>query len=446
MAPRKTKKFIDKKNALQYQFVHRSQTDQLVDDNEASKFVLMPLNENARQQPAPFSTSTTSALSSQPQNDRRAYNLLNLGFDDDFDYSQYMMSTGPGQGFVHVAKDQNGEVSMTPLDHDDEEPTDEIAQPVFSSHIADDVLPQELLSLKEGYFGDYYEGNVDDMDSDVEAIIFDGKDDVEELEDDFVFKVVEMAQNDPLLDEMSDEEFSDDDVEPTHDDVAVDDVSLLEKQIEHAMEYDEYDDESEGLEVGEALELFDIDLKRKKCNDFKVTKGEVESEVISRPTKAREELLKEKREKEELIKKNEYVSSSSSEIEDIDPLEEERPKSIKFDCQSIVSTYSNVYHHPQTLEDPFKKPQRVRISSKTGAVKGHTDEVEGQKSAESEDEKINEGKSLKKVDKNTRKMHKKLIKEQKQVKRSQKKALKQLFAQEQQRMAKAKGSGSVTVL
>nr|CAD7258052.1 unnamed protein product [Timema shepardi] len=37
----------------------------------------------------------------------------------------------------------------------------------------------------------------------------------------------------------------------------------------------------------------------------------------------------------------------------------------RFDCESILSTYSNLYNHPQLIEEPVI-PRRIRISRKTG--------------------------------------------------------------------------------
>lgn len=46
LQPKKSKKFIDKKNAVTFHLVHRSQKDPLIADENASQRVLLPANDN----------------------------------------------------------------------------------------------------------------------------------------------------------------------------------------------------------------------------------------------------------------------------------------------------------------------------------------------------------------------------------------------------------------
>ena len=59
---------------------------------------------------------------------------------------------------------------------------------------------------------------------------------------------------------------------------------------------------------------------------------------------------------------------------------EDKPKD-RFDCQSILSTYSTLYNHPKLIsEKSKKKPDLIRISGKTGMPKdvlGRTGLTEG---------------------------------------------------------------------
>ena len=58
---------------------------------------------------------------------------------------------------------------------------------------------------------------------------------------------------------------------------------------------------------------------------------------------------------------------------------EDKPKD-RFDCQSILSTYSTLYNHPKLISEKSKKPDLIRISGKTGMPKdvlGRTGLTEG---------------------------------------------------------------------
>ncbi|RVE76599.1 hypothetical protein OJAV_G00010040 [Oryzias javanicus] len=41
------------------------------------------------------------------------------------------------------------------------------------------------------------------------------------------------------------------------------------------------------------------------------------------------------------------------------------PPEEKWDCETIISTYSNLYNRPKVIEEPAK-PKSIRVSSKTG--------------------------------------------------------------------------------
>lgn len=48
LQPKKTRKFIDKKNAVTFHLVHRSQQDPLAADEKAPQKVLLPVNPQAK--------------------------------------------------------------------------------------------------------------------------------------------------------------------------------------------------------------------------------------------------------------------------------------------------------------------------------------------------------------------------------------------------------------
>lgn len=77
----KTKKFIDKKNAVTFHLVHRSQKDPLVADETAPQRVLVPVEKQAAK-------SEKKALNSDKRKEEQQ--KYGIYFDDDYDYLQHL--------------------------------------------------------------------------------------------------------------------------------------------------------------------------------------------------------------------------------------------------------------------------------------------------------------------------------------------------------------------
>ena len=54
-----------------------------------------------------------------------------------------------------------------------------------------------------------------------------------------------------------------------------------------------------------------------------------------------------------------------SDEEDLVEMEVEDEKK-KWDCESILSTYSNIYNHPKLISEPRKRQSKIQINEKTG--------------------------------------------------------------------------------
>merc|ERR1712154_202218 len=65
--------------------------------------------------------------------------------------------------------------------------------------------------------------------------------------------------------------------------------------------------------------------------------------------------------REREIKKNSLLERSDEE-------EEVEEKGEKWDCESVLSTYSTLYNHPKLISEP--KPHKIQLSSKTGIPLG----------------------------------------------------------------------------
>lgn len=78
MQPKKTKKFIDKKNAVTFHLVHRSQQDPLAADERAPQKVLLPVT-----------TQPKGNVKKQIE-EQHKYGIY---FDDDYNYLQHLRDT-----------------------------------------------------------------------------------------------------------------------------------------------------------------------------------------------------------------------------------------------------------------------------------------------------------------------------------------------------------------
>ncbi|CAK9821114.1 Protein LTV1 homolog [Anthophora plagiata] len=66
------------------------------------------------------------------------------------------------------------------------------------------------------------------------------------------------------------------------------------------------------------------------------------------------------------ILENEY--SSSEDENSLEELVVDARERDKWDCESIISTYSNIYNHPKLISEP-KVPQKIKVDSRTGIPK-----------------------------------------------------------------------------
>lgn len=110
----------------------------------------------------------------------------------------------------------------------------------------------------------------------------------------------------------------------------------------------------------------------------------------------------------------------------------EKPKE-KWDCESIISTYSNLENHPTLIrEEPKKKKKTIQLSKKTGIPIGVLPTKE--KEEEEDDDLISENlgkKRNKNETKEEKRLRKKMIKMENRMKRQLKKETKKAFKKEE---------------
>ncbi|XP_061930364.1 protein LTV1 homolog isoform X1 [Apis cerana] len=363
----KTKKFIDKKNSVTFHLVHRSQRDPLIADETAPQRVLVPIGDT---QAAKFEKKKDD---SKRKEEQRKYGIY---FDDDYDYLQHLKDVN-----TLTAEWERVDSTTSKINESHNAPKINLPSSVFASNVEEKVGLLNKAAPISGLQLDLDPDIVAAMDDD-----FDYDNPENQLEDNFM----ELANtnNSDILEEEYDEasdisserhmELSDEEEDEV---CSLNGPQYTFKEEETKSRFTEYSMSSSVIRRNEQLTLLDdkfekmytayddneigaldcdeieghiapnSDLILQCATEFEKKKNENADNVA--------QLMKDKMK----ILENEYSSS-----EDEDSLEElivnAREKD-KWDCESIISTYSNIYNHPKLISEP-KHPQKIKINPKTG--------------------------------------------------------------------------------
>ncbi|CAG5043853.1 unnamed protein product [Parnassius apollo] len=378
--PKAKKKFIDRKKAVTFNLVHRSQRDPLVADESAPQRVLVPVNAVV----PPRKEKEPDLTLEQRKEEQRKYGIY---FDDDYNYLQHLKDTKEVTMVLQPkATHKKKEKTVTKID-DTKDISETLTLPssVFASEVEEDV---GLLNKAAS------QGLCLDLDPEVVAALdddFDFDDPDNQLEDNFI----EMAMGEGSSSEYEDTESmsgdedtekafasefdSDDDTDsqgrgrpkmPSWTDRDKDDtksrfsqysmsssvirrnegLSLLDNRFEKM--FAEYDD----TELG-ALDLEEIEGFLPDTHDM----------LLKAAEEFEESQMRYKLDKEIEIARMQRLQEIEEESEEELVEVEVEPKE-RWDCETILSTYSNLYNHPKLIEEP-KKPKKIAINPKTGIPK-----------------------------------------------------------------------------
>nr|CAG4648025.1 EOG090X08PQ [Moina brachiata]SVE93096.1 EOG090X08PQ [Moina brachiata] len=377
----KTKKFIEKKNAVTFNLVHRSQKDPLAADETAPQRVLVPVaSRNEKPQEAQSKTKIKD-----PVKQKEEQTKYGIYYDDDYDYLQHLRDKKQTVEWELATDSKNNKVWKAPVAKGiSDRKQIKLPSSVFPSEVEENV---GLLNRAATHSGPRL-----DLDPDIVAALdddFDFEDPDNELDDDFI-TMANAAPTDESEDDDDDgdyEEGEENDEDDERDDVLAEmysdddrfsgnyeetksrfteysmtssvirrnaQLSLLDDRFEQLMA--EYDDEEMGALDCEEIEGY-IDpqdsrvLELAKEFEHDLTLGQRLNGEIG---KAREEVEKCV---EAYLDKYESDEESSSESGD-----EAAEK--KWDCETILSTYSNIYNHPKLIEEP--RSAKIKICPKTG--------------------------------------------------------------------------------
>ncbi|XP_061724135.1 protein LTV1 homolog [Cydia pomonella] len=377
--PKTKKKFIDRKKAVTFNLVHRSQRDPLAADESAPQRVLVPVNAAVppRKEKAPELTPE------QRREEQRKYGVY---FDDDYNYLQHLKDTKEvtlvlQPNATHKRKEKSQ------LSADGDEPVIPVVEKlnlpssVFASAVEEDV---GLLNKAAT------QGLCLDLDPEVVAALdedFDFEDPENELEDNFI----ELAMAEGDGDGSDGEEYEEDDSMANDSDQAFasdldsDDDSNPQEgrrmprarvQLDSKSRFSQYSMSSSVIRRNQGLTLLDDRFEKMFAEYDDTELGALDCEEIegfmpeshARLLQAAEE-FQESRRRQQLDKEREVArmrrlqeieEESEEELETV-----EVPREEKWDCETILSTYSNLYNHPKIIEEP-KKPGKIRINPRTG--------------------------------------------------------------------------------
>jgi len=347
--------FIDKKNAVSFQLIHRSQQDPLAADADANQMVLQPLQ----------------SATQKSKEEEREHGVF---YDDQYNYLQHL-------------KDRNK------VEHD----WSEADRFVISAGERKEDKKEKGLSLPPTVFGT--KGQEEEvgllnkaaptgldlsLDPDIVAALdedFDFDDPDNCLDDDFFVNAMETGDGGA-----SDDEWEDDDSDIDSDcvggrseDEEDDEVPSLQSWggEETGTKFTNYSMSSSCIRRNNQLSLLDDKFDRFMDQYGEMEEGALEGEEIEgtiEEASIRMKELVEESEKEratarqQLVREREvqmrhFMEDSGDEMEEVVVKE----KGDKWDCESVLSTYSTLYNHPKMISE--RKPDQIKLSTKTGIPK-----------------------------------------------------------------------------
>ncbi|KAH8280523.1 hypothetical protein KR018_009068, partial [Drosophila ironensis] len=380
------KPYIDRKKAVTFHLVHRSQHDPLVTDENAPQRVLLeaPSRQKAEAKPdeAPL----------DPSKRQEEQKKFGIHFDDDYDYLQHLKKRENDVVWEYMENPNQARKQRT----EEEKPKLVLPSSVFASEFEESegmlnkAAPQSLRL---------------DWDPDVVAAL-DSDCENEELDDDFVMQA--MGEGDSDDEEWDGEEGEDDEeMDFDSDDLNEEDESENEDELmdrlaplmrerrfddeETKSRFTEYSMSSSVIRRNEQLTLLDDRFEKFYASYDDPELGDLSLEDIEgswhqkhpvvmqcfQEFKKKDKTIEYNKEwdKERIEQYRNVVEGEQDPTEELVEYEVEDPKQKKWDCESILSTYSNIYNHPKVIDEPRRSrrssastnpPAPIQIDPKTG--------------------------------------------------------------------------------
>ncbi|XP_034187471.1 LTV1 ribosome biogenesis factor isoform X1 [Osmia lignaria lignaria] len=368
----KTKKFIDKKNSVTFHLVHRSQRDPLIADETAPQRVLVPVG-NAQ-------AAKVEKKKLDEDKRRKEQQKYGIYFDDDYDYLQHLKDVNS----LTAEWERVDNTTSSKTNDNKDAPKINLPSSVFASNVEEKVGLLNRAAPVSGLQLDLDPDVVAAMDDD-----FNYEDPENQLEDNFI----ELAnvsssdgefpqdQDDGQASDFSSEghmELSDEEQDEVH---SLNGPQYTFKEEETKSRFTEYSMSSSVMRRNEQLTLLDdkfeklyaayddTEIGALDCDEIE---GYIapDSELVfqcaaefeQQQTEDADNVAKLMKDKMKILEKEYSSSEDENSLEELVVDAREREK---WDCESIISTYSNIYNHPKLISEP-KQPQKIKVDPKTG--------------------------------------------------------------------------------
>lgn len=342
--------------------MHRSQQDPLITDETAPQHVLVE-------------ATAEPSKPTDKEKTRKEQQKFGIFFDDDYDYLQHLRAPEDQEVHWEYVEPSNVKAGTDPVKPP---PGLQLPSSVFASEFEEDEGLLRKAAPRSGPRPDWDPDIVAALDDD-----FDFENPDNELDDNFM----DLANGGVDFDEADEDEYDDDDSDvdsnfsadgsdADDDGEEMDGVGPMRRfdDEETKSRFTEYSMTSSVNKRNAQLQLLDERFEKFFENYDEPEIGALDCEEIEGHLEVGDALMEQclvefkrsdeldeyKREWDtERIKKLENVEKESSDEELVEVVSEKR-----WDCESILSTYSNIYNHPKLIEEPRR--QRIRINAKTG--------------------------------------------------------------------------------
>ncbi|XP_031626089.1 protein LTV1 homolog [Contarinia nasturtii] len=377
--PKAKRRFIDKKNAVTFHLVHRSQQDPLIADETAPQHVLLESNQTTQNS----QKKETPEEREKRKEEERKYGIF---FDDEYDYLQHLRTKEENNELhceyippvnLKIKSNENNESKAKSVGFT-------LPSSVFASEFEEDEGLLRKIAPHLGPRPDLEPEIVAALDDDFD---FENADNV--LEDNFM----ELAMGDEGDGADFDGDYSDigsdfDDHSFNNDEEDCDRLAPLRGRRmynfdseENKSRFTEYSMSSSVIRRNEQLTLLDDRFEKFYENydepeigalDMEEIEGQVEmsgdllNQCMSELKRDVNDLPYDKKWDEQRIKKLFEEESSEEEMIEIEITEDE-PDGKRWDCKSVLSLNSNAYNHPKLISEPRRrKGSKIVINPKTG--------------------------------------------------------------------------------
>jgi len=348
--------FIDKKNAVSFQLIHRSQQDPLAADADANQMVLQPILGKEK-----------------VKEEEREHGVF---YEDEYNYLQHL-------------KDRKK------VEHDWSE-ADRFVLQAGERKDKSVALPSTVFGTKGeeekvGLLNKAAPTGLDlNLDPDIVAALdedFDFENPENVLDDEFVINAMEVVEggcDDDVWEDGSD--VDSDCGGGRSEDEEDDDVPSLQSWggEETGTKFTNYSMSSSCIRRNNQLSLLDDKFDRFMDQYGEMEEGALEGEEIEgtmeeggdrmkqlvKEAERERALLRQQLEREREVQKSALMMNSEEDSDDMEEIVVKvKDYGEKWDCESVLSNYSTLYNHPKIISE--RRPvDQIRLSTKTGIPKG----------------------------------------------------------------------------